>query len=250
MFGLRSAAEVFQNAIQTTPQGIPKAINISDDILVHGRTQAEHDDNLRKVFDQVRASNLTLNREKCVFNQRHLSFFGHVWSPEGVSADPQRMKGIRKMKTPENAEEVRSLLGMVGSVSRSIPDFATISEPLWTLTRSKVTREWEEEQEESLKKLHDLLQSQRVMANCDPPKYTDLIVDASPAGLGAILVQKESEDEEGRRQDSCVCLKNSIRCRTEMEREAPAVAWGNEKSLLYIYGKSIEIITHHTSQTS
>jgi len=62
MFGLRSAAEVFQNAIQTTPQGIPKAINISDDILVHGRTQAEHDDNLRKVFDQVRASNLTLNR--------------------------------------------------------------------------------------------------------------------------------------------------------------------------------------------
>ena len=110
MFGLSSAAEVFQNAIQTTLQGIPKAFNISDDILVHGRTQAEHDDNLRQVFEQVRATNLTLNREKCVFNQRHLSFFGHVWSPEGVSADPQKLEAIRKMKTTENAEEVRSLL--------------------------------------------------------------------------------------------------------------------------------------------
>ena len=169
-----------------------------------------------------------------------------------MSADPQRMKGIRKMKTPENAEEVRSLLGMVGSVSRSIPDFATISEPLWTLTRSKVTREWGEEQEESLKKLHDLLQSQRVMANCDPTKYTDLIVDASPAGLGAILVQKESEDEEGGRivAYASITLSDVEQRYSQMEREAPAVAWENEKSLLYIYGKSVEIITHHTSQTS
>ena len=164
MFGLSSAAEVLQNAIQTTLQGIPKAFNISDDILVHGRTQAEHDDNLRQVFEQVRATNLTLNREKCVFNQRHLSFFGHVWSPEGVSADPQKLEAIRKMKTPENAEEVRSLLGMAGYVSRSVPNFATITEPLRKLTRSKVTWEWGEDQGESLKKLHDLLQSQRVMA--------------------------------------------------------------------------------------
>ena len=88
---------------------------------------------------------------------------------------------------------------MAGYVSRSIPNFATITEPLRKLTRSKVTWEWGEEQGESLKKLHDLLQSQRVMAYYDPTKYTELIVDASPVGLGAILAQKESEEEEGGR---------------------------------------------------
>ena len=140
------------------------SFNIRDDILVHGRTQAEHDDNLRKMFERVRSSNITPSRENCVFNQRHLSFFGHVRRPER------------------------------GYTSRSIPDFATITEPLRKLPRPKVTWEWGEEQEESLKKLHDLLQSQRVMTYCDPTKYTELIMDASPVGLGAILAQNEPED--------------------------------------------------------
>ena len=81
---------------------------------------------------------------------------------------------------------------MAGYVSRSIPHFATITEPLRRLTSSKVTWEWGEEQEESLKKLHDLLQSQRLMTYYDPTTYTELIVDLSPVGLA----QKESEDEK------------------------------------------------------
>ena len=51
MFGMSSAAEVFQNAIQTTLQGIQKTMNINDDILVHGCTQAEHDNNVRQVIE-------------------------------------------------------------------------------------------------------------------------------------------------------------------------------------------------------
>ena len=62
MFELSSAAIVFQNAIQTTLQGIRKAINISEDILVHGCTQAERDDNLHQVFERVKRDNVTLKR--------------------------------------------------------------------------------------------------------------------------------------------------------------------------------------------
>ena len=70
MFGLSCAAEVFKYTIHTTLQGIQKAFNISHDILIHGGTQGEHDDNLRQVFEQVRVRNITLNREKCVFNSK------------------------------------------------------------------------------------------------------------------------------------------------------------------------------------
>ena len=155
---MTSTVEVFQNAVKTTLQGILKIFNISGNILVHSCTQAEHDDNLHRVFERMRASNLTPNREKCVFNKRHLSFFGHVWSTEGVSADPQKLEAITQMK--RNAEEVRSLLGMAGYVSRTIPNFATITKPLRKLTRSKVTWVWGEEQVELLKKLDDLIQSE------------------------------------------------------------------------------------------
>jgi hypothetical protein len=42
-FGIASAAEIFQNAIRESLDRIPCAINISDDILVFGKTQKEHD---------------------------------------------------------------------------------------------------------------------------------------------------------------------------------------------------------------
>ena len=49
-FGISSAAEIFQNAIRETLSGIKGAINISDDILVYGKTQEDHDRALRETF--------------------------------------------------------------------------------------------------------------------------------------------------------------------------------------------------------
>ena len=37
-FGISSAAEIFQNVIRETVEGIDGAININDDILVFGKT--------------------------------------------------------------------------------------------------------------------------------------------------------------------------------------------------------------------
>ncbi|KAK2162360.1 hypothetical protein LSH36_100g11012 [Paralvinella palmiformis] len=94
VIGVAIVNRKIQTTHMTTLCSTLKAFSISDDILVHGCTQAEHDDNLGQVFKQMRASNITLSREK--------SIFGHVWSPEGVSADPQTLEAIRKMKTPGN----------------------------------------------------------------------------------------------------------------------------------------------------
>ena len=42
-FGTNSASEIFQKTIQDQLQGIPGTLNISNDVIVHGKTQAEHD---------------------------------------------------------------------------------------------------------------------------------------------------------------------------------------------------------------
>ena len=99
------------------------------------------------------------------------------------------------------------------------------------------------------------------MAYCDPTKHTELIVDASPVGLDAILAQKESEEEEGGKIVAYAsraltyasrALTYASRALTyvqqrysQTEQEALAVAWGTEKYRLYIYGQPVEIITHH-----
>ena len=73
-FGVSSAAEVFQNAIRETLSGISGAINISDDILVFGATQEEHDKNLKATFERLRECGLTLNRNKFAYNKGTLEF--------------------------------------------------------------------------------------------------------------------------------------------------------------------------------
>ena len=74
-FGVSSAAEIFQNVIRETLSGIPGVTNISDDILVYGSSQEDHDTALAATFQRLREKGLTLNPEKCVYSQSSLGFF-------------------------------------------------------------------------------------------------------------------------------------------------------------------------------
>ena len=75
-FGVTSAAEIFQNHIAELLSDIPNCMNISDDILIFGKSQKEHDLALQKVFELLREKQLTLNRAKCEFNKDSIDFLG------------------------------------------------------------------------------------------------------------------------------------------------------------------------------
>ena len=134
MFGINAASEIFQNEIENLLVGLPGYKNISDDIIVYGRDAKEHDENLRGVLNRLQDNNAKLNGEKCSFRQHQVVFFGHTFSASGVQADPKKIDIIRNMQPPRNVSEVKSLLGMTQYVSRFIPNYASITTPLRTLT--------------------------------------------------------------------------------------------------------------------
>ena len=76
-FGINSAAEVFQNVIQQVLHEIPNVRNMSDDIIVYGKTQEEHNNSLKAVFQRLREKNITLNADKCEYSKPQLEFFGY-----------------------------------------------------------------------------------------------------------------------------------------------------------------------------
>lgn len=103
-FGISSAAEVFQNTICQTLQGLRGVKNLSDDIIVYGTSQSEHDDNPGAVFQRIKESGLTLNRKKCEFNKPRLEFFGFIFSADGISADPKKVAAIQQASDPQDVE--------------------------------------------------------------------------------------------------------------------------------------------------
>ena len=106
-FGTRSAGEIFQETVsKEITRDIVGCINISDDILVFGRNQKEHDQNLEKLFKRAREKEITFNKDKCEFNKDKCLYYGMVFSKEGASPDPMKVEAIKQAEPPRNAKEL------------------------------------------------------------------------------------------------------------------------------------------------
>ena len=67
-FGLSNAGQSFQHFMDQVLTGIPHVFVYMDDMLVASRNEVEHQEDLRKVLQQLEAHGLVLNKEKCVFS--------------------------------------------------------------------------------------------------------------------------------------------------------------------------------------
>ena len=109
---INAAAEIFQYTLQQQLHDIDGVRNIADDIIIFGTTKQLHDGALEQCLKRLSDKGLTLNREKCSFLQPTLSFFGKIFSAEGTRLDPKRVENLQNASEPQNASEVRSLLGV------------------------------------------------------------------------------------------------------------------------------------------
>ena len=244
MFGITSAPELYQHIIQQILQGCDGVYNISDDIIVHGRNVQEHDERLKRVMERLREKGLTLNAKKCQFRTSKIEFMGHVLSERGIAPTEGKVTAVLEAREPVTASEVRSFLGLVNFCSRFIPDLATTAEPLRRLTRKGVTFSWGNDQKEAFERVKQKLGDAETLAYFDGNAKTQVITDASPVGLGAVLIQ----EQKGKRRVIAYAsrsLSDVERRYSQTEKEALAIVWACERFHLYLYGISFEILTDH-----
>ena len=89
-FGVNCAAEIVQNAIWEALSGLKGVIIISEDILVFGVDDADHDANLEAALERIREHGLTLNKEKWIFRKRNLISKDMVSRHIGLHQTPPR----------------------------------------------------------------------------------------------------------------------------------------------------------------
>ena len=70
---------------------IPVALNISDDVIVLGKTQAQHDAALQAVFSKICWSQPDLKQEVWVWQKEHHIFWVCVLR-QGISPDPKKVE--------------------------------------------------------------------------------------------------------------------------------------------------------------
>ena len=231
-FAVNSAPEKYQQIVRQVVSDIEGVQNIADDLIVHGKSIEEHYQSLHKVLQRLEEKNLTLSPMKCEFRMDKVVFMGLLLSKYGIGPREERVCAVHEAAQPTTPTEVRSFLGMVGFSARFIPNFATLAEPLQATSRQGVP--WGNEQEASFKELKRQLASAPILAYFDKDAHTRVIVDASPVGLGAVLVQEKNGESRA------VCyasrsLSQVERRYSQTEKEALALVWVCECFNLYLY---------------
>ena len=157
----------------------------------------------------------------------------------------EKARAVMEAQQPKNATEVRSFLGLVGFNSRFLPNLATTVEPLRKLTCHDSPFKWADEQEIAFKKLKSQLASAPALAYFDKAAPTKVIADASPVGLGAVLVQHQGGVDRPVYYASR-SLSPVERRYSQTEKEALALVWACERFHLYLFGlQEFCLITDH-----
>ena len=128
------AQDIFQSKLDAIFIGMEGVTGIADDMIIAGKDEMEHDRNFLAFMEKCMKNNLTLNSEKIHFKQTQVSFYGHIWSENGISPDPKKIQALKHMESPPDKETMRSFLGMINYLNRYSPLSAHITAPLSSLT--------------------------------------------------------------------------------------------------------------------
>ena len=244
-FGISSAPELFQKRMTKLLEGLEGVVCHMDDVLVVGKDQEQHDARLTKVFERIESAELTLNAAKCEFSKTSVKFLGHYISKEGVRADPDKTAAICRMEPPRSVADLRRFMGMVNQMGKFSPNIAEIGKPLRELLSTKRAWLWGSEQEQAFNELKLELTRPTVLALYDPAARSKVSADASSFGLGAVLLQENSQSEWRPVAYASRSLSETERRYAQIEKEVLAVTWSCEKFSDYILGSRFEIETDH-----
>ena len=248
--GLTDSGAAFQKRIELTLAGLPGVDVYIDDILVRGRTRAEHDSRLRSACARLEHDGFRLQRKKLLIAQTEVSFTGHllVSSPTGttVKPDPRNGAAIRSMSPPTDLHGLRQFLGSCNYYSQFIRDYAELTEPLHNLTRKDVTFVWTPICQVAFDSLKARISSPEVLVPFNPNLPTFLTTDASDVGLGAVL----SQTQDG--ADRAIAFASKTLAPPERnystpERETLACVWAAEYFEKFLLGRHFTLRTDQSS---
>ena len=246
-FGLTNAVPTFQRLMSNVLAGLlnNKCLVYIDDVLVVGKDFEEHIENLKEVFHAISNAGLKLKPSKCFFAKSNVNFLGFEISDKGLLPDEEKIKAIRDYAAPTDETSLRRFLGLASYYRRFVSGFSEIAAPLHRLLQKGSKFRWTNECDAAFQQLIAQLESSPILGfPCLDREYI-LCTDASDAGVGAILSQKDNNGEEFVISFASKAFTGAEKRWTTMEKEAFTVVWGLQYFHAYVYGQKVVVFTDH-----
>lgn len=185
-FGITNGVSVFQRAIDkiVEDEGLKDTFPYLDNITVAGKTQEEHDDNVKKFLAVVKKKNLTLNESKTVSSTETINVLGYQIKEKEIKPDPERLRVLQELPPPSNKAGLQRILGMFAYYAKWIPKFSDEAKLLYKVT----TFPMNSDELSAFEKLKTLL-GKAALGSIDETTPFVIECDASDVAVSATLNQ-------------------------------------------------------------
>ncbi|MCG8032935.1 MAG: DDE-type integrase/transposase/recombinase [Candidatus Thiodiazotropha taylori] len=241
---------IWQRTIDTILQGLPGVQCILDDMIITGRNDTEHFENLNKVLQRLEQYGLRVNMDKCSFMQERVTYCGHEIDKTGLWKMKDKVDAVLNAPVPQNVAQLRSLLGLVNYYNRYLPNLSTVIKPLNELLGKNRKWFWSDSCQKAFENVKKLITSEPVLTHYDPNAPVRLACDASPYGLGAVLSHVLADGSEKPIAFASRSLTKAERNYAQIDREAVAIFWAVKKFHAYLFGRKFMLLTDHQPLTS
>ena len=94
--------DIFQMWMDQITNRLPGFIAIHDDICMYGKEIADHNHNLLQLIKTAQGQGLVYNSSKCAIHQPQISFYGAVFTAQGMRPDPAKVQALQDLPAPQN----------------------------------------------------------------------------------------------------------------------------------------------------
>jgi len=161
---------------------------------------------------------------------------------------PSKVEAINNWTACRDVGEVRAFMGLSGYYRRFIKDFSAIAAPLYNLTRKESDFCWTPECQDAFDELRRRLVEGPVLALPSDVGTYVLDTDASDFGLGAVLSQRQGDQEKVIAYNSRTLGKSEQKYETT-RKELLAIVSGLKQFRQYLLGRHFVIRTDHAALT-
>jgi hypothetical protein len=247
--GLKNAGCTFSRmiAIVLHPQLRRNILTYVDDIFVKSIQRKDDICDLAETFVNLRAANLRLNPEKCVFGIHKGKVLRCLVSTKGIEANPDKIKALIEIQDPVSVKDVQKLAGRVTVLNKIIRRAAERSLPFFQVLRSTKNFQWSETQKQAFQELKDYLSNMTKLCPPEPRSPLLLYVSASNSVVSVVLVQEKEGGGKLKQIQvyfTLEALSGSKIFYSELEKIAYAVIMAARKLRHYFEGHRIRVITN------
>lgn len=244
-FGISSGPAIYQRYMERLLKDISQVGIYLDDIIVTGKTESEHRNNLRIVFQRLRQAGIRVKLKKCRFMQESVNYLGHRLDSHGIHPSEEKVEAIKRTPAPKNVKELRSFLGAVNYHETFLPNLHGICSDLHRLSGKNERWKWTQKHEDTFQKVKDMLSSTATLVPYDETRSIIIACDASEQGLGAVLLQIMGDKQERPIAYASRTLTEVEKKYAPIDREALALIFGVTKFKMYIWGRHFILRTDH-----